>query len=435
MRLTFLLLSVTDSSQIIMPNKKIDLAKRRSSATSVPKKKEPFWEVAPSGVCEVPERDNDGQPIVALPNQAFVRCVNLVTVTLPPSIKAIGNLAFAGCSSLKSVALPDGLKVIGISAFAGTSKLTKLHLPASLTALGSKAFQGCGVTSVTLPAGLEDLEAGTFANCTSLVSFDVDSPASSKLRSIRNRAFAGCTNLVAVSLPPCITLIGNGVFHGCHSLHDAAAKLPAGIEVLGHGVFAHCPEVTAIGLPPGLESFNIRTLQPLLMPPPAPKTDVRMSSRRKGGNSRWATARAGTSSLTPGGAKPTAAPASPGPSSPGSTWRKARAAVAITSPGRPSSARDHREVSPTAPSLRRIGRPVEQSPSRATTPQRLVAPQRIIASAQPSNLRQPAPTIVVPPRPSVAFEECRAELRQLARQALRTQASNVGTPHVFKGIF
>ena len=44
------------------------------------------------------------------------------------------------------------------------------------------------------------------------------SPSGERVVGIGNRAFEGCTSLVSVSIPACVTNIGSGVFKGCSSL-------------------------------------------------------------------------------------------------------------------------------------------------------------------------------------------------------------------------
>ena len=429
-------------------------SKTKAKAKASSRSHEPFWDITHNGRSDVPERDHEGNAIVTLPTKAFVRCTDLIAVSLPPGLKAIGNFAFAGCSSLKSASLPAGLKAIGIGAFSGATKLSVMDLPSTVTVIGRNAFSKCGLVSVTMPTGVEQLDVGTFEHCTSLSS--VQCLASSKLHAICDRAFAGCTALVAISLPDSVSYIGNRVFDGCYSLTNAGSKLPAGLANLGHSVFAHCPGVTAIGVPEGLESFNIRTLQPLLLPQPKASSGVR-SRKKKGPKFRWSLGKEGmrvsevpTGSASPSRARPGSAPASP----------KGRGATATT-PGRPTSARGGASSPAPSPSpaqgraTARGGRAPSPTPEpeRPATPSRLrfdkvkteellrrLAPtpkERDAADLgfSPPPARRPSPTIVVRPRPSVAYEECRAELRQLAKEKLHTQKSNIGMPHAFRGIF
>ena len=59
-----------------------------------------------------------------IPNNAFINCTNLTTVTLKDSVTSIGGSAFNGCSGLTSITIPDSVTSMGNYAFRGCSKLT-----------------------------------------------------------------------------------------------------------------------------------------------------------------------------------------------------------------------------------------------------------------------------------------------------------------------
>ena len=101
----------------------------------------------------------------------------------------IGWYAFMDCYRLTSLTLPAGITEIDYSAFYGCSGLTSLTLPAGITKIGSWAFRGCsGLTSLTLPAGIT---------------------------SIGSSAFEGCSRLTSLTLPAGITKIDDFTFNEC----------------------------------------------------------------------------------------------------------------------------------------------------------------------------------------------------------------------------
>lgn len=76
-----------------------------------------------SGSVVIPEEVtymNRTRKVTSINSQAFYKCENLTSVSVPGSVKEIGSLAFSGCI-----------------------KLTKITLPSSLTKIGEKAFYGC----------------------------------------------------------------------------------------------------------------------------------------------------------------------------------------------------------------------------------------------------------------------------------------------------
>ena len=68
-------------------------------------------------------------------------------------------------------------------------------------------------------------------------------------------AFQGCTNLVAVTLPPNITRIHNRAFMGCSSLKYVYG-MPDAVTVLGDATFSGCSSLTSINLPASLLMIN-----------------------------------------------------------------------------------------------------------------------------------------------------------------------------------
>lgn len=79
----------------------------------------------------------------------FRDCSNLVSITLPKSLKYIDQYAFQRCTSLESITIPNSVTSISSNAFQNCYALKSITIPSSVTALGSGAFSGCfNLTSV-----------------------------------------------------------------------------------------------------------------------------------------------------------------------------------------------------------------------------------------------------------------------------------------------
>ena len=86
---------------------------------------------------------NNPTSILSIGNDAFVNCVALKNITLPPNLVNIGDLAFDGCVALKNIILPPNLEYIGGDGFYSCIALEEIVIPASVTNIGYAAFGEC----------------------------------------------------------------------------------------------------------------------------------------------------------------------------------------------------------------------------------------------------------------------------------------------------
>lgn len=98
----------------------------------------------------------DGIPVVDIGNGAFHGRSELVSVTIPKSVKSIGHGAFEGCENLKTVKIEEGLTSIGLGAFENCKSLSGISLPDSVINLAGDAFEGTALEE-NLPDGLNYL--------------------------------------------------------------------------------------------------------------------------------------------------------------------------------------------------------------------------------------------------------------------------------------
>ena len=163
----------------------------------------------------------------------------------------IGWYAFMDCYRLTSLTLPAGITEIDYSAFYGCSGLTSLTLPAGITSIGDYAFEGCsGLTSLTLPAGITKIGSYAFSGCSGLTSLTL--PAG--ITRIGSWAFQGCSGLTSLTLPAGITWIGYSTFEGCSGL--TSLTLPAGISEISDEAFLGCIGLTSITLTSGITKIG-----------------------------------------------------------------------------------------------------------------------------------------------------------------------------------
>lgn len=138
---------------------------------------------------------------------------------------------------------------IWTSGFEGAASLTDITIPASIGRLGTAAFEGTGLTHVTIPDTVQQVDPAVFQNCTKLVSVKLPNG----ITEIDQYLFANCISLQHVDMPDSITKINIYAFHNCTSLTSLA--LPKNLSSLSVGCFDKCINLQHVVVPPSVISF------------------------------------------------------------------------------------------------------------------------------------------------------------------------------------
>lgn len=102
------------------------------------------------------------------------------------------------------------------------------------------AFKDCAeLVSVTIPEGIRLVGVSSFEGCSNLTG--VSFPASTKI--ITSYAFRNCTSLTGVTIPEGVLWLTNSVFEGCTSLREV--QLPESLVYLGSDAFRGTPWLDA----------------------------------------------------------------------------------------------------------------------------------------------------------------------------------------------
>lgn len=230
---------------------------------------------------------------------AFKDCTKLTDVEIPARVKQIVGNIFKGCTSLMEIKVNDNnpyyfaqdgvlfgpalveyspkyddnyvllaypagrqgeytipskvngkeIDQIWTSGFEGAASLTDITIPASIGRLGTAAFESTGLTHVTIPDTVQQVDPAVFQNCTSLVSVKLPNG----ITEIDQYLFANCISLQHVDMPGTITKINIYAFHNCTSLTSLA--LPKRLTSLSVGCFEKCINLQHVVVPPSVSSF------------------------------------------------------------------------------------------------------------------------------------------------------------------------------------
>lgn len=189
--------------------------------------------------------------VTSIGTDAFRKCSNLTSVTLPESVTNIGSCAFEYCSSLTSFYIPESVMSIGDWAFASCKSLTSINIPENVTSIGAYTFKDCySLSSITLPEGITRIGGWAFFNCSSLCNITL--PKS--LTSVELYAFRNCSSLTSITLPERIRTIEEAVFAGCDRLNSV--NLSKSVTRIGDHAFRGCTSLSSIFIPETVTSIG-----------------------------------------------------------------------------------------------------------------------------------------------------------------------------------
>jgi hypothetical protein len=196
----------------------------------------------------------------------FDDCVNLEDAFIPSGVRVLENNAFYGCTSLYAVNVEapqgdaDGLRVIKASCFEACSKLRSIQLPSTVTTIGESAFERTALRIIRIPAGVRDLEANVFRDCTSLIFLFF--ARGSELRRIHVGAFDS-SGLKRIDIPQKVEHIETSAFLRCPWLSVVKFAKDAVLESIGHHAF-HLTAVRRIRIPRSVTFIGRRAFPRLL---------------------------------------------------------------------------------------------------------------------------------------------------------------------------
>lgn len=187
--------------------------------------------------------------VISIGDSAFRDCVKLSNCRAPGVI-SIGDNAFRGCASLSDTSFGE-LTTIGDYAFSGCDRITGFGKD-SVTSLGVGAFMDCAaLKNITIGDALTVIPDSAFENCPELRWVDLGSGVTQ----IGTRAFAG-TALTVVNVPASVNTIASGAFADIPSLTTVifAGGPPSSV---GSGAFAGAyPNLSAVYTPGNASAWS-----------------------------------------------------------------------------------------------------------------------------------------------------------------------------------
>ena len=201
---------------------------------------------------------NDGRPagnvtvldnVVQLSNHLFIGNSNVLTISLPESLRGLDSSCFQNCTGLQNIAIPDKITEISQRCFDGCSSLSKVILPKNLTTINDYAFQNCGgLYDLIIPDNITALcvKPYAFSGCSGLDNNTITKLATLASGIIYANAFANLTGITEVTT----NVAYDRYFSGCTNLEKVTILNPSSDDGgFGVYVFNNCSNLTTVILP------------------------------------------------------------------------------------------------------------------------------------------------------------------------------------------
>ena len=187
-------------------------------------------------------------------------------VSIPEYITKVKDYAFAH-SSIETIAIPSTVKELGCGIFWGCKFLSSVQLDCLIERLPDSFFAFSSLTSFDVPECIKVIGVCAFYSCRNLQTINLNKG----LKTIENRAFNGCTNLVSLNIPESIVKIGDDsrycfkCFKECKNLkeiiYDAReaeiTDLPQNMDILTIGPHVNKLPKNILHNNPVIEAFTI----------------------------------------------------------------------------------------------------------------------------------------------------------------------------------
>lgn len=143
----------------------------------------------------------DNSQCTSIGNSAFYKCASLSTVNIPNSVTTIGNSVFRECN-LTTIVLPESVTSIGQWAFATNQNLESISV-----ATGNQVYHSAN--NCLIKTATNELVLG----CKNSIIPEY-------ITSIGTYAFAGCKDLMSITIPENTTQINDRAFAECFNITE-----------------------------------------------------------------------------------------------------------------------------------------------------------------------------------------------------------------------
>ncbi len=226
-------------------------------------------------------------------DDAFYKCYNLMSITIPNTVTSIGEQAFSFCG-ITSIAIPNSVTDIESACFYSCESLESITIGKSVENIDGSMFSGCeNLASITVDADNEKYDSRDNCNAiietatNTLVVGGKNTVFHNTVTSIGIEAFNNRYNITSITIPKTITNIHHTSFVGCRNLTEMIVEagnptydsrdncnaiietatntlisgckntiIPNTVASIGEKAFARCYDMTSINIPNSVTSIG-----------------------------------------------------------------------------------------------------------------------------------------------------------------------------------
>ena len=173
--------------------------------------------------------------ITIIKNAGIYSCDNLVELNIPTGLTKLEDYALAYLPKITSITIPEGVTEIPKSCFANNTSMTEINLPDGITKIDNGAFYKCPITTFEFPDQCVSVGNNVFQLAESLTNVVLNE----KLESFGEGTFRQCKSLTTINLQDAINIkeLTDNLFVECNALSDIT--IPANVETIGINAFGN----------------------------------------------------------------------------------------------------------------------------------------------------------------------------------------------------
>ena len=207
------------------------------------------WQLDSDGTLVVRGK-GDMDDVGPVKNTPWVKERDLIKkVVISNGITRVGDQNFNTCKNLVSVTLPDTLKTIGFVAFSECSALTSIVIPASVTVVEHEAFKSCSNAEITISSPATKIEGGAFSG----TKWEEEQLEKSPFVVINGVLLAARIDTEKIVIPDGVECIGRRCFQGWGYWSVTEVVIPDSVKIIESRVFEGFRSLKSVTIP---ESVN-----------------------------------------------------------------------------------------------------------------------------------------------------------------------------------